>query len=694
MKAPLVSLCQLSVWVLFLLLSGTTAVFAQDFPRGSYEFLYDANYGFSDFQGIDQAPSGDYYLLTPRSDLYRFSKKRSMRKALNIKSAYFFACDLVGERNGFTVLGISSSGYGCLARFDSSGTLIWGKTYGGSDFGTPSVLHKNVSGHYFFAHKSSRGISSIVKIDSNGNSIWARRLLRTSGSLHYFSRIYWNEPTRDGGVIMSIAADTSMYLVRLDSMGNTVWQRRAKNYVCYRARELANGDFLFCGFNEREYTYYVLRTNPDGGILWVRTIVPEDTNSNSGMSVSGVVETSAGTIQVYGRYFPSSRYLAPTIGLAELTPSGSVISGYDFGNEGDNTFISYYGDKIDLIDRESRLHILGRNSPQNSSYVGHAFWKVLTTQNNRADCVPNTLAFQAQEYSIPLVQSYLRFADTLVSTSDISANAVPAKACYSAACEGSSYPRNLLGPTRVFCEGDSIHVKLDVSLVPGPYWWSTRDTTPTITVTKPGNYRVYTNNLCDYQENITIVRQPSPEPLWTRQVDLSVGDSFTLPLPPDPSIVYTWEPDQPHLKKDAEGRAYVLAPPNTTGRPFEDYTFRLRISDTASACRAIEDRFLVRVHASQQVLPDTLPPYEPISAPGVVIPGHQDAAYGAWIVKGLDQFPHHTLTLFNVHGVPVYQASPYRNDWTGNELAQGMYFYSIEVEGGQYHFKGRVALVK
>lgn len=691
MQGHIVSFCRLSVWVLFLLLCGTAPLYAQDFPRGGYQFLHYGNLGFSDFKGIDQAPSGDYYLLTSRSDLYRFSKKRSMRKALNIKSTYFLAYDLVGERNGFTVLGITSSGYGSLARFDSLGTFIWAKAYGGGDFGTASILHKNASGHYFFEHVSRNGISSIVKIDSNGNSIWARKLQPTPASLRYFSRISWNEPTRDGGVIMTILADTSTYLVRLDSLGNTLWQRRAKNCEFLRARELANGDFLFCGDNENDGTQFVLRTNPDGEIIWTRAIDTDERYRNGSAGIRGVVETSAGTIQVYGGYYPFARYLAPTIILAELTPSGTIISGYKFGNENSSDsyiILGYPGNKIDLIDRDNRLHVLGNNSPRLWGSVGYAFWQVLSTQNNWADCVPHTQAFLAQEYSIPLVQSYLRFADTLISTSDISADAVPAKACYGAACEGSDYPRNLLGPTRVFCEGDSIHVELDVSLAPGPYWWSTRDTTPRITVTKPGNYSVSMNNLCGYRDNITIVRQSSPQPLWTRQVDLSVGDSFTLPLPPDPSIVYTWEPDQPHLKKDAEGRAYVLAPPNTTGRPFEDYTFRLRISDTASACRAIEDRFLVRVHA------DTLPPYKPISAPGVVIPGRQDGAYGAWVVKGLEQFPNHTLTLFNVHGVPVYQASPYRNDWTGNELAQGMYFYSIEVEGGQYHFKGRVAVVK
>lgn len=70
--------------------------------------------------------------------------------------------------------------------------------------------------------------------------------------------------------------------------------------------------------------------------------------------------------------------------------------------------------------------------------------------------------------------------------------------------------------------------------------------------------------------------------------------------------------------------------------------------------------------------------------------GHNDT----FVIKNIDEYPINKLHVFNRWGEIVYQSEPYRNDWDGkmnienqwfgNELPEGMYFYRFEYIIGDF----------
>jgi gliding motility-associated-like protein len=72
-----------------------------------------------------------------------------------------------------------------------------------------------------------------------------------------------------------------------------------------------------------------------------------------------------------------------------------------------------------------------------------------------------------------------------------------------------------------------------------------------------------------------------------------------------------------------------------------------------------------------------------------------DGINDAFVIRGIENYPNNTLTIFNRWGNKVYEESPYKNNWTGNSknasgimlgegvLPIGTYFYIIDfgVEG-------------
>ncbi|MES2457962.1 MAG: gliding motility-associated C-terminal domain-containing protein [Bacteroidota bacterium] len=66
----------------------------------------------------------------------------------------------------------------------------------------------------------------------------------------------------------------------------------------------------------------------------------------------------------------------------------------------------------------------------------------------------------------------------------------------------------------------------------------------------------------------------------------------------------------------------------------------------------------------------------PVVVPNVFTPNN-DGKNDLFHVTGLEQFPGSKLNVFNRWGNAVYQSENYLNDWNGNNLAEGTYFYIL-----------------
>jgi gliding motility-associated-like protein len=77
----------------------------------------------------------------------------------------------------------------------------------------------------------------------------------------------------------------------------------------------------------------------------------------------------------------------------------------------------------------------------------------------------------------------------------------------------------------------------------------------------------------------------------------------------------------------------------------------------------------------------------PLFIPNIITPNN-DGYNDTWTVKNLDQYGNNRLVISNRWGHEVYRVNNYRNQWQGNVLANGTYFYQLWLEKGNRLYKG------
>lgn len=74
-----------------------------------------------------------------------------------------------------------------------------------------------------------------------------------------------------------------------------------------------------------------------------------------------------------------------------------------------------------------------------------------------------------------------------------------------------------------------------------------------------------------------------------------------------------------------------------------------------------------------------------------------DGTNDTWEVTNLEKFPDNEVIIFNRWGSEVYRAKGYKNDWTGNGLGEGTYFYKVRVtvcDGVVKEFTGYTTIIR
>jgi gliding motility-associated-like protein len=84
--------------------------------------------------------------------------------------------------------------------------------------------------------------------------------------------------------------------------------------------------------------------------------------------------------------------------------------------------------------------------------------------------------------------------------------------------------------------------------------------------------------------------------------------------------------------------------------------------------------------------------------PTNVLSPNGDGKNDAWIVKDIQLYPNNTVTIYDRAGRAVYSKKGYNNDWDGTlkgaPLAQGTYFYTIDLGPGYETLKGFITILK
>ncbi len=83
---------------------------------------------------------------------------------------------------------------------------------------------------------------------------------------------------------------------------------------------------------------------------------------------------------------------------------------------------------------------------------------------------------------------------------------------------------------------------------------------------------------------------------------------------------------------------------------------------------------------------------------GNILSPNGDGKNDTWVITGIQQYPNNKVTVFDRAGRVLYLKTAYNNDWdgtlNGRPLAQGTYFYIIELGQGMPVMKGFISIVR
>jgi hypothetical protein len=207
----------------------------------------------------------------------------------------------------------------CLVKVDTAGTLLWFQTYGG-DYRQRGLQVKETFDKGFIIggwnEIDGSAISSfyLVRTDSIGDTLWTRHY--PTGQQQYGNAV---DQTPDSGFVIAGSIDydpfgTTVYVIKTDKNGDTTWTRRLDPLAygaAYDIKANADGHIMITGYTTIGGCSQPLLAELDenGDMLWHE----EYTDGPCGWSYS-VAPTNDGGYALFGMDGNSDLYLVKTDG--------------------------------------------------------------------------------------------------------------------------------------------------------------------------------------------------------------------------------------------------------------------------------------------------------------------------------------------------------------------------------------------
>ncbi len=221
---------------------------------------------------------------------------------------------------------------------DNTGSILWTKTYGGTNTDWGNDLIETRDGHIVVTGMSrSYGMGNhnvyLLKLDQDGNVIWSM----TYGGLGT-QMGYSVVETSDGG--FAIAGYTrsfgagfgDTYVIKTDNLGNPVWSRTfggPGHDEAMAIMETSTGHFVLTGFSESfgagGSDVYLVKMDNLGNLIWSRTFGGFTRDAGNDL-----LESSDGNYVVTG-YTGSYGAGNEDIYLLKVDPNGTLIWNKTYG---------------------------------------------------------------------------------------------------------------------------------------------------------------------------------------------------------------------------------------------------------------------------------------------------------------------------------------------------------------------------
>jgi Secretion system C-terminal sorting domain len=163
-----------------------------------------------------------------------------------------------------------------LIKTNSTGKLLWDSAYGGSRQDVGNSISESADGGYFitgFTKSFGKGNEDVylLKTDRNGNLKWTKAY---GGALE--EKGNEGKATADGGYVVisteksfSPANHYENWLLKTDSLGDTLWTRRdanKHNRISTSVCQTSDGGYVFAGHydGQGQYNMFLCKTSPGG----------------------------------------------------------------------------------------------------------------------------------------------------------------------------------------------------------------------------------------------------------------------------------------------------------------------------------------------------------------------------------------------------------------------------------------------
>jgi hypothetical protein len=190
------------------------------------------------------------------------------------------------DNNGFLIVGSSSSfnmndTAAYAVRIDSSGNMVWNKTYF-EDYGSEfRNAQKTTDGFLLVGNtflSSGNEDAWILKIDDQGNALWNK----TIGG-DRFNKVF-SVATAPGGFVLagltnsSKSGNSCAWLLKTDTEGNLLWNKTYQETQDSAFRTIlvtTTGDYVIAGYSDStgngNYDSLLTKTDANGTVIWNRT---------------------------------------------------------------------------------------------------------------------------------------------------------------------------------------------------------------------------------------------------------------------------------------------------------------------------------------------------------------------------------------------------------------------------------------
>lgn len=210
--------------------------------------------------------------------------------------------------------------------------ITWRRMYGGASFEKGYSVDQTTDGGYIvtgftFSFGNGRQVY-LIRIDSLGDTLWTRNFGGTGEDFGIHV-----QQTTDGGYIVvgytnSFGNDVQIYLIKTDSLGDTLW---TKTYggpgteVGYWVQQTSDGGYIITGgggFSWGLDPVYLIKTDSSGNVEWSKVYC--DTVQSLGVSVQ---QTSDGGYIITGGHEFQNIYLIKTDSLGNTLWAKGYYSG-------------------------------------------------------------------------------------------------------------------------------------------------------------------------------------------------------------------------------------------------------------------------------------------------------------------------------------------------------------------------------